>query len=260
MGFIIEAVATYAAYAYALCGLVALYHIYKVWLVRSERRQAVFSLEREKAMRELFGIFYVAMLLVGLMGVTYFVSTTLAQAVEPLVADSRNPQPDLPFMPTPTNTPLPVTLTPVSNAVVTLPTPTVPSTSTVANEGNIQLTVEASPVAETPTPAPPPAVASSPACGDPRAAISSPGNGQSVSGVVSVVGTAMHDSFQYYKVEFAPGASASGGFVYLGGGNSPVQGGVLANVDTAALGPGQWTLRESATSGSTACANVVLTK
>ena len=42
-----------------------------------------------------------AMLLVGLMGVTYFVSTTLAQAVEPVVADSRNPQPDLPFMPTP---------------------------------------------------------------------------------------------------------------------------------------------------------------
>ena len=29
MGFVIEAVATYAAYIYAVCGLVALYHIYK---------------------------------------------------------------------------------------------------------------------------------------------------------------------------------------------------------------------------------------
>lgn len=241
MGFIIEAVATYAAYIYALCGLVALYHIYKVWLVRSERRQAVFSLEREKAMRELFGIFYVAMLLVGLMGVTYFVSTTLAQAVEPIVAESRNPQPDLPFMPTPTNTPLPVTLTPVSNGAVTLPTPTAPSTGTVTLAADDQLAAEASPVVETPSPPPP--VAAAPACADSRAAISSPGNGQTVSGVVSVVGTATHESFQYYKVEFAPGANASGGFVYLGGGNNPVQGGVLANVDTAALGPGPWTLR-----------------
>ena len=243
MGFIIEAVATYAAYIYALCGLVALYHIYKVWLVRSERRQAVFSLEREKAMRELFGIFYVAMLLVGLMGVTYFVSTTLAQAVEPIVAESRSPQPNLPFMPTPTTTPLPITLTPVVNAVVSLPTPTAPATGTVSADTTVQLTAEASPAPETPTPVPAAPAASSPACGDPRAAISSPGNGQTVSGVISIQGTAMHESFQYYKVEFAPGANASGGFVYLGGGNSPVQGGVLANVDTAALGPGQWTLR-----------------
>jgi hypothetical protein len=246
MGFIIEAVATYAAYIYALCGLVALYHIYKVWLVRSERRQAVFSLEREKAMRELFGIFYVAMLLVGLMGVTYFVSTTLAQAVKPIVAESRSPQPDLPFMPTPTTTPLPVTLTPVVNVAVTLPTPTAVSTSTVVSEVTVDASeqnAEASPEPETPTPPPPVPVAAAPACGDPGAAISSPGNGQNVNGMVSILGTAMHENFQYYKVEFAPGANATGGFVYLGGGNSPVQGGVLANVDTAALGPGEWTLR-----------------
>ncbi len=243
MGFIIEAVATYSAYIYALCGLVALYHIYKVWLVRSERRQAVFSLEREKAMRELFGIFYIAMLLVGLMGVTYFVSTTLAQAVEPIVAEARSPQPSLPFMPTPTNTPLPVTLTPVSNAVVNLPTPTAPATGTVTSEVNVELTSEPNPTPETPTPEPPPPVVAAATCGNGNAAISSPANGQSVSGVVSVIGTASHEAFQYYKVEFAPGANATGGFVYLGGGNSPVQGGVLANVDTAALGPGQWTLR-----------------
>ncbi len=243
MGFIIEGVATYAAYIYALCGLVALYHIYKVWLVRGERRQAVFSLEREKAMRELFGIFYVAMLLVGLMGVTYFVSTTLAQAVEPIVAESRSPQPELPFMPTPTTTPLPITLTPVVPQVVTLPTPTVPATGTVSATPEEQTTAVEEAVPETPTPEPAPPVAAGPACANPSAAISTPGNGATVNGVVSIQGTAMHPSFQYYKVEFAPGANATGGFVYLGGGNSPVQGGVLANVDTAALGPGQWTLR-----------------
>ncbi len=251
MGFVIEAVARYQAYIYAVCGLVALYHIYKVWVVRSERRQAVFSLEREKALRELLGIFYVALILLGLMGTTYFVSNTLASAVEPLLAQSRDPQPDLPFVSTPTPTPLPVT--PTIPAV--LPTPTVPTTGTVTagatpavaagtpTDGAASNTAAATP-AETaaPSPAPPP-VASAPGCGDPRATITSPSSGQSVSGVVSVVGTASHDAFQYYKVEFAPGADAEGGFVYLGGGSAPVQGGVLANVDTNALGPGTWTLR-----------------
>lgn len=240
MGFVIEAVATYAAYIYAVCGLVALYHIYRVWLVRAERRQAVFSLEREKAMRELFGVFYVALMLLGTMGVTYFVSTTLAQAVEPLVAESREPQPDLPFMPTPTSTPLPVTPTEPAS----LPTATVTPSTTVASAVVVEAAVTTA--VETPSPEPTPAaapVAAAPGCADPRATITSPGNGQSISGVVSIVGTAAHDSFQYYKVEFAPGANAAGGYVYLGGGSSPVQGGVLANVDTNALGPGTWTLR-----------------
>ncbi len=257
MGFIIEAVATYASYIYAVCGLVALYHIYKVWLVRSERRQAVFSLEREKAMRELLGVFYVAFLLLALMGVTYFVSTTLAEAVKPLVAEARNPQPGLPFMPTPTTTPLSATPTPDDRPDVVLPTPTAATTGTVeaetptaseapaADPAATPENVEEQPptaTPEPPTPEPPP-VAAAPACGDARAVITSPGNGQAVSGVVSVTGIATHESFQYYKVEFAPGANASGGFVYLGGGSNPVQGGVLANVDTAALGPGTWTLR-----------------
>lgn len=243
MGFVIEAVARYQAYIYAVCGLIALYHLYKVWVVRSERRQAVFSLEREKALRDLLGIFYVAMILLALMGATYFVSNTLAAAVEPMVSESRNPQPDLPFVSTPTPTPLPVTPT----VPVNLPTPTAAVTGTVT-PGGPEIPVgtpagDAEPTPdETPTPEPPP-VAAAPACADLGAIITSPGNGQSVSGVVSVIGTATHPAFQYYKVEFAPGANADGGFVYLGGGNSPVQGGVLANVDTNALGPGTWTLR-----------------
>lgn len=251
MGFVIEAVATYAAYIYAVCGLVALYHIYKVWTVRSERRQAVFSLEREKAMRELFGIFYVALILLALMGGTYFISTTLAQAVEPLVASSRDPQPALPFIPTPTTTPLPVT--PTSEAL-DLPTATATTegaegTPAATRAANPSATSEAETVTTEATEEPPtatpqaPAVASAPACNDPRAFIASPGNGQSVSGVVSVTGTATHDAFQFYKIEAAPGANADGGFVYQGGGSAPVQNGQLLAWDTNALGGGAWTLR-----------------
>ncbi len=245
MGFLIEAVSTYSAYIYAACGLVALYHIYRVWQVRSERRQAVFSLEREKAVRELYGIFYVAMVLLITMGLTYFVSTTLAAAVEPIVSESRSPQPNLPFVPTPTNTPLAIlpTNTPggllVEPTATAVPTTTLQVTPTAVTDTENAETPEPGPTAA--PPAPPPVAAAF--CSDPRSAITSPGNGQAVSGSIAILGTANHESFQYYKVEFAPGANAEGGFVYLGGGSNPVQDGVLTTVDSAALGPGAWTLR-----------------
>jgi hypothetical protein len=247
MAFIIEALATYSSYIYAACGLVALYHLYKLLQVRSERRQAVFSLEREKAVRELFAIFYAAMLLLAIMGGTYFVSTTLASAVEPLTAQSRDPDPALPIDPSATDTPLPVTPTDTPPPATATSTPT----TTVTAEGTATPAAASTEAAEapgeaTPTPSPTPApqpVVSAPACADSRAVILNPGNGQSVSGVIQVVGSATHENFQFYKVEFAPGANASGGFVYLGGGSSPVINGVLTSVDTGALGPGTWTLR-----------------
>lgn len=245
MAFIIEALATYSSYIYAACGLVALYHIYKLWQVRSERRQAVFSLEREKAVRELFAIFYTAMILLAVMGGTYFVSTTLATAVEPLTEQARDPNPALPFALTATTTPLAVTATntPIVTPTFT-PTATVPAGDDVTPTpaGTEGEPAQETPTPPTPTPAPQPVV-SAPACADSRSVILSPGNNQTVSGVIQVVGTATHENFQFYKVEFAPGADASVGFVWLGGGSSPVQNGVLTSVDTGALGRGTWTLR-----------------
>jgi hypothetical protein len=237
MGILIDYVAIYARWIYAVCGLVALYQIYRLWNVRIERRQAVFSLEREKATRELQNIFSVAMLILLAMGITYFTSTTLAEAVRPLVEEARAPNPTPGFLPTPTNTPLPATATPTI-------TPTSPVTST-PSAGETTLS-EVDPVempTDTPTPAPvgeEPAVAA-PACADPRALISSPGHGQTVSGSLTVMGTASHDQFQYYKIEYAPAGTE--GFNYLGGGNSPIVNGALLTFDTAALGNGGWTLR-----------------
>ncbi|MEO8207985.1 MAG: hypothetical protein ABI598_03030, partial [Chloroflexota bacterium] len=61
-----------------ICGLVALYQLYKIWAVRAERKQAVFSLEREKAINDTYGILAIALILLMTMGLTYFMSTTLA--------------------------------------------------------------------------------------------------------------------------------------------------------------------------------------
>jgi hypothetical protein len=70
-----------------------------------------------------------------------------------------------------------------------------------------------------------------------------PGNFETVSGVVNMIGTATHESFQFFKVEFAPGENASSGFGYLDGGNTPVISNFLVSINTNALGNGPWTLR-----------------
>lgn len=97
---------------------------------------------------------------------------------------------------------------------------------------------------ETPTPEPPaaPAVVSA-SCADPRSVISGPGVGQPVSGVATISGAATHESFQFYKLEYAPGANAGGGFTYFSGGQVQVNGGVLGNFDTSALPNGEYTIR-----------------
>ncbi len=233
MGIVIQSVANYAPWIYAICGMVALYQLYKIWLVREERKQAVFSLEREKAIRDTYSIFAVALILLLVMGFTYFMSTTLAEAVEPLVAEALEPTPALPFVPTPTNTPLPVTptatwtVTPPSAAADQQPTPAVPDEETT-------------PEPPTATPVP---VAQAPVCPDNRALLLRPGQNEVVHGVINVIGTATHENFDYYKVEFAPGPGASEGFTYIGGGESPVVNNFLTRIDTTALGNGTFTIR-----------------
>jgi hypothetical protein len=232
MGIVIQSVANYAPWIYAICGMVALYQLYKIWLVREERKQAVFSLEREKAIRDTYSIFAVALILLLVMGFTYFMSTTLAEAVEPLVAEALAPTPALPFVPTPTNTPLPVT--PTATWTVTPPPVVANEPTPILDQG------VTTPTPPPPTPAP---VVQAPVCPDNRSLLLRPGQNEVVRGQVNVIGTATHESFQYYKIEYAPGAGASEGFNYIGGGNSPVVNNFLTSIDTAALGNGAWTIR-----------------
>ena len=53
----------------------------------------------------------------------------------------------------------------------------------------------------------------------------------------------MHDNLEYFKLEFAPGANASEGFVYFDGQRSSVSGGRLGSIDTRNLANGPYTLR-----------------
>lgn len=233
MGFVIQYVADVAPWIYFLCGVAALFQLYRTWQVRAERRQAIFSLERDKAVNDLYDIFMRAILILAVMGLTYFVSTTLSSAVEPIVARTLDPTPQaVVLLPTPTNTPLPATATPTI-------TPTAPAQATPV-PAQVNLPEVAGPPTATPVPAP----AVAPAlCPDARSSIVSPGNGAVVSGAVQMVGTAQHDRFNYYKLEYAPGHDASQGFAYFDGGQAQVVGGLLGVLNSPALANGVYTLR-----------------
>ena len=56
MRVLIEILANYAPYIYLVCGLVALYQLYRLFQVRAYRRQAVFSRYRERASNWCWGI------------------------------------------------------------------------------------------------------------------------------------------------------------------------------------------------------------
>lgn len=241
MVVIFQIIATYAPYIYFVCGLAALYQLYRLWQVRSERRQAIFSLERERAVRDLSGIFTIAMVLLALMGITYFASRTIPQAIVAAPAAEPTLPAQFALVVTPTNTPLPVTPTDTPTATTT-PTPEPPTPDAAAALQTQQALQEATPTPELQAPVAQQAGAP-PDCPDPRAVISSPGNGASVSGVFTIVGTARHDQFSYYKVEFAPGANATQGFIYLADGRGEVFGGVLASVNSRGFANGAWTFQ-----------------
>ena len=136
-----------------------------------------------------------------------------------------------PLPPTATETPLPPTPTPTETP---LPLPT---------DTPIPLpTPEPVVVVEEPTATPEPVI-QSPSCPDSRSVISLPGVNQVVSGSVAVIGSATHEQFSFYKLEFAPGANAGDGFVYFDGTASQVSGGLLGNFNSPGVPNGVYTIR-----------------
>ena len=146
---------------------------------------------------------------------------------------------------TPTPTPIPPTATdtptPLPPTATDTPTPFPTPTDTPAPPP----TPTPEPVVVEPTAAPPPPepVVVAPVCPDPRAVITSPGVNQVVSGNVPILGRAVHEQFNFYKLEFAPGADAQNGYVYFDGGQSPVENGQLGTFASGAVANGTYTVQ-----------------
>ncbi|RIK36632.1 MAG: hypothetical protein DCC55_26705 [Chloroflexi bacterium] len=150
----------------------------------------------------------------------------------------------------PTPTPLPPTPTPLPPTPTPLPPTPVP-TSVVTTTEPITETApvtDTETVTETESPDEPESDSGAvvlPNCSDPRSVIVFPGVNQTLAGTVDIVGSATHENFQYYKLEYAIGADASpaADYFWFGGGNSPVESGVLAPFDTQELPNGAYTVR-----------------
>ncbi|HEX9116336.1 MAG TPA: hypothetical protein VGA61_09730 [Anaerolineae bacterium] len=233
MAVIVEFIKNYAHWLYGACALIALWHLRRAILARHDRRTAVFSLEREAALNRTYASWSVAFALLFVMGVVYFLSTVVAQAVQPLVIGDSTPTPAALTRSVPSPTlPLPET-TPTASQPTSAPA----ATSAPRPTPRVLPTATQAPV---PT-APAPAVAA-PRCADPNARITSPGMNASVSGMVPIFGTASHDRFKYYKLEFGAGANPAV-WSYFDGGEHAVQGGQLGTLNAGALAPGTYSIR-----------------
>jgi len=227
MAIVIDFVRRLAPWIYGACALMALWYLRVVFLARRERRYAVFKLERETALNRVYNAWLAAFFIITVMGLTYVLSTKVSDAVQPLINEGQ---------PTPTPTVGASGGTP--DITPTLPLPETTPTSTATRRPRPTPRPQPTPLPQnTPTPG-----AVRPRCPDPRAVITSPGINAQVSGMVPIIGTAEHESFEFYKLESGVGADPSV-WSYFDGGDRPVQGAQLGTLNAGALAPGTYSVR-----------------
>jgi hypothetical protein len=188
------------------------------------------------------------------MVVTPEVTTTgvvTSEVAAPIEAEPTvTPQAPSPTPVPPTPTPVPPTATPTEAA----PTPRpVGQTPTAEPEATPEAEEEATPEPEDEAapepeeevaPEPEEAIIEAEACTDPRSVITAPAAGEVISGTTEVYGTANHERFSYYKLEYMQvGAEADGEFAFLMDSRQNVIDGLLAQLDTTELDNGTYVLR-----------------
>ncbi len=212
MNLIIEYVSSLAPWIYGLCGLTALYYLFRVRAIRLERRQAIFSLEREQAARVLARITARVAAIIFVMAATYAVSNVLSRAVE--IEKSLGPS----------ESPPGVAAEEAAAATDVVPTPTL---SAGPGDAAGQIDLRTIPV-----------------CDNDSAIIQYPGVGQEIAGLEIVTGTASHDDFAEYSIEIAPGtAPVEEDFTVLGVRRNQIRSGELQRFDASAYITGPYTIR-----------------
>jgi hypothetical protein len=227
-------IARYAIVFYVLGAVGAMLYVWSAIQARRRQGVALFSLEREDAVNQGLRSCLMAgvcvLLAAGVYGVSGFIVPNL-----PVEEAEETPLISLLFTPTANPTPPP---SPMSTAVPTATLAPIPTVAPIATPLNR--------VPDTPAPAPTSegsAFGGVVACSSAGTQIVSPGNGDYVSGVVEVLGTASLPSFSFYKFEIQwPGSED---WVTLQSFDAPVAGGVLGYWDTAPLAqqPGTYKFR-----------------
>ncbi len=221
MRILLEMVASYARWIYLACALGAIWYLRVVYQARKERKAALFPLEKEAARARIHTALSATILLVTVLVVTYVATTKLVEIVPEPTERPILGTPTAILLATPTPTPAPTNT----------PTPTAtPTRKRVRPTPRLQ-------VLATPTPKIRP-----PSCPDPRSVITSPGVGAVLTGPTQITGTAVHEAFQFYKLEFGIGENPKQ-WSYFDGRKSPVQNGVLGTFNASAVPNGTYTIR-----------------
>ena len=216
MTLIVNYIADLAPWIYVLCGLSALVYLYRVRSIRTERLQAIFALERERAARATAGVVTSVVGLLVVMGLTYFISN-LDQAMEE-AAGSETPA---------------EVRTEVGSAPALGADPGLNPADETTGTGQVAIQPED--------------LRNVPFCEDESALLSSPAVDDELAGTVAVQGTAAHDDLDSYDIAIAPGSDpAEQDFTSLGRAYNNVRKGLLWEFDASAIGlSGPYTLRLS---------------
>ena len=155
-------IAIFDTWLYIGLGFVALFFFRAIWIARRDRIRSIFTLERENATARMTRHFIGLMITLGLILGIYYLNIITPTIMPP-------PQD------TPTPTPI-LALPPTATPPLLLPTPTITPTplplATVAIDQPLQ--------PPTPTPVEVVSPGQAPACPDPAARITQPGNGAQV--------------------------------------------------------------------------------
>lgn len=190
---------------YIFLGVVILYAIFRLVQAWEELRKAVFGMERESAQGRLNQSATMLFVLIALAVLEFSLVTFVAPS---LPGANPIPSPTLNLLVTPTLTLLSPTILGTPEISGTL----VPTPTTIAGQG----------------------------CTD-QIKITSPADGESVSGVVVVEGTVDIPNFGFYKYEIArPGETV---WLSINAGEQVVQDGILGEWVTTVLPPGEYQLR-----------------
>jgi hypothetical protein len=234
MAVIPRLIARYAIVFYVLGAVGAFLYVWSALQARRKQDLALFSLEREDAADQGLRSWLMACVCIlvafGVYGISSFV-------VPNMPAEQAEETPLISLLFTPTSSPTP----PSTPAPTLLATPTFAPVPTVA-----PIATPLNRMPDTPVPS-----ATSEgdgfggvvACSSAGTQIISPGNGDYVSGVVEVLGTASLPSFSFYKFEIQWPNSEE--WVTLESFNVPVAGGMLGRWDTTPLAqqPGTYKFR-----------------
>lgn len=239
---------------YILCAFGILWYLSTLWRARGILQQAMFGLEREKGQRMQNNAMIFIVLLTTLSGVVAYVNLQIAPGLPPEMLRPPTPTPNLfvtpLYSPTPLGSPMPDPPSPTPPVVATvtlrnpdtLPTPPGVNSSTGGQATAVSTTGTPPSVVTTPTP---PQSQAPPASGcSTLINITQPAQGDTVSGAISIFGSARNENFAFYKLE-ANGPETNGLWASIIGGtiDNPVDNALLGTANMGAWTAGTYAFR-----------------